>query len=140
MTFAALMRVGSMEVIAVLGATAAVAWRPRLRPVAEVGRLVPMALTLTVADPSGSRTLETLVPVTIGRDPESGVVVGDPEVSRSHARLEAEGGAVFLRDLDSRNGTFLNGRPIRSAIEIREGDEIDVGTTRLTVERLVPWT
>jgi adenylate cyclase len=45
-----------------------------------------------------------------------------------------------VRDLGSSNGTFLNGKRLTGAIELREGDEVDVGTTRLRVEKLRPWT
>jgi pSer/pThr/pTyr-binding forkhead associated (FHA) protein len=62
----------------------------------------------------------------------------DPEVSRRHARLEAQNGVVFLEDLKSSNGTFLNGRRLTEPLEIRPGDEIDVGTTRLVVSSVRP--
>jgi pSer/pThr/pTyr-binding forkhead associated (FHA) protein len=139
-TYEAHERVGSLGIVAVLLAFAVVAARPRLRAQAEIGRLVPIAITVRLLEPAGERTVEALAPVTIGRDREATVFVADAEASRSHARLDAEGGVIFLRDLESRNGTFLNGRRIRSAIEVREGDEIDVGTTRMIVERLAPWT
>jgi len=54
-------------------------------------------------------------------------------VSREHARLSSYDGVVYVEDLRSRNGTFLNGRRVTEAIEVREGDEIDVGTTRIVV-------
>jgi pSer/pThr/pTyr-binding forkhead associated (FHA) protein len=47
--------------------------------------------------------------------------------------LSSYDGVVYLEDLRSRNGTFLNGRRVTEAIEVREGDEIDVGTTRIVV-------
>ncbi len=67
-------------------------------------------------------------------------MVDDPDVSRHHARLDAENGIVYVTDLESGNGTFLNGRRLRQAIEVRPGDRIDVGTTRLVVKEIVPWT
>ena len=45
-----------------------------------------------------------------------------------------------MSDLDSTNGTYLNGRRVREAIEVRPGDRIDVGTARLVVKDLMPWT
>ncbi len=134
------LRVGTLEIVAALLAVAVVAAKPRLRPEAEIGALVPTTLQLRILEPGGARAVEALAPVTIGRDPEAGVFLGDPEVSRSHARLETQRGVIFLRDLESRNGTFLNGKRINSPIEVREGDEIDVGTTRMIVDRLAPWT
>jgi ABC-type multidrug transport system ATPase subunit len=50
-----------------------------------------------------------------------------PHVSRRHARLTASGGRVFLHDLGSANGTFLNGRRLTRRAELRPSDRIDVG-------------
>jgi pSer/pThr/pTyr-binding forkhead associated (FHA) protein len=69
----------------------------------------------------------------VGRDKAAELVLRDPEVSRRHAHFESQQGVVYVNDLKSRNGTFLNGRRVAEAIEIRSGDEIDVGTTRLVV-------
>jgi pSer/pThr/pTyr-binding forkhead associated (FHA) protein len=55
--------------------------------------------------------------------------------------LESENGVPYVRDLESSNGTFLNGRLLDDVVEIRRGDEIDVGTTRLTVRAIEEeWT
>ena len=45
----------------------------------------------------------------IGRAPTSDVVIADPSVSRRHAELSATGGGVSFRDLESANGTLVNG-------------------------------
>lgn len=55
-----------------------------------------------------------IAPVVVGRDPSCDVVVDDPEVSSTHCELRAEGPGVLIRDLGSKNGTFV------SAIRIRE--------------------
>jgi pSer/pThr/pTyr-binding forkhead associated (FHA) protein len=99
-----------------------------------------MRVEVRVLETGGERRFEGLSPLTIGRASEVELSLVDPEVSRRHARLETHGKHVYVRDLDSSNGTFLNGRRIStSAIEIRPGDEIDVGTTRVIVEQLKPW-
>jgi len=59
--------------------------------------------------------------------------LSDGEVSRRHARFEAEDGVLYVTDLRSSNGTFLNGEPVSDSVEIRRGDTIDVGNVRLTV-------
>jgi pSer/pThr/pTyr-binding forkhead associated (FHA) protein len=140
MTFAAQMRVGSLEITAALLAVAAVAARPSVAGVREFARNLPVRLGLRIIELGNERAFDARCPLTIGRARESGLVLSDPEVSRSHASLECEDGVVYVHDLDSSNGTFLNGRRITEPIEVRLGDEIDVGTTRLIVEELAPWT
>ncbi|HUN29363.1 MAG TPA: FHA domain-containing protein [Alphaproteobacteria bacterium] len=140
MSFVAQMRIGSLEITAMLAAAALVAARPRGGNAAEIAGLVPVKAVLRVIELGRERVFEGLCPLSIGRDRSCELSLADVEVSRKHARLESQGGVVFVRDLESSNGTFLNGRRLRSAIETREGDEIDVGTTRLIVEHLEPWT
>ncbi|MEO6834341.1 MAG: FHA domain-containing protein [Candidatus Tumulicola sp.] len=140
MTFDAHMRIGSLEVTAALFAVAVVAARPRVRAAAEIGRLMPMRVSLEVHDVSASRPYEGRPPFEVGRGRELDVVLRDPEVSRRHARFESRNGVVYVDDLRSRNGTFLNGRRVTEAIEVREGDAIDVGTTRMVVKSVRPWT
>jgi len=142
MTIAAHMRIGSLEITALLALVAAVAARPRAGSAAEIAGLAPVKATLRVYELGAERTCEALCPLTIGRDRSCDVALADAEVSRKHARLETAAGVVYVRDLESRNGTFLNGLRLESAVELREGDEIDVGTTRLIVEQLgsQPWT
>ena len=54
--------------------------------------------------------------VAIGRSPDNNqVVLDDVEVSRWHARLDVSGSNVMLTDLNSANGTFLNGKPVASS-------------------------
>lgn len=69
----------------------------------------------------------------IGRSDESDIVLNDPSISRAHAVLEVTGGRATLRDLESTNGTFLNGRRIQ-AERLRDGDELQLGNTHLRFE------
>src|SRR3979411_3147097 len=55
----------------------------------------------------------------------------DSTVSRFHAVLENLGSAWSIRDLGSRNGTYLNGDKISAERVLRSGDELRVGTSRL---------
>ncbi len=57
----------------------------------------------------------------------------DPTVSRSHLSLRIADGAVLVTDLDSTNGTLLEGRRIRSAY-IATGEKLDLGATRLRLD------
>jgi adenylate cyclase len=61
---------------------------------------------------------------------EADVDLGDPAVSGRHFQVEAAGREFFIRDLGSRNGTFVNGRRIRYA-ELLPGDEVLAGSTYL---------
>jgi pSer/pThr/pTyr-binding forkhead associated (FHA) protein len=139
-TVAAHLRIGTLEITALLAVVAIVGALPRRGAAEEIGPLSPVKAVLRIVEVGRERLFESLVPLTIGRDSACEVVVSDPEVSRRHARLEADRGVVFVRDLESRNGTFLNGKLLRGVIETRVGDEIDVGATRVIVEDLQPWT
>ena len=132
------MRIGSLEITAVLALVALLAARPRVRTVAEIGRVTPMDLNLEILERGASRPYQGRPPLELGRDKGMDVVLRDPEVSRRHARFESHEGFVYVEDLGSSNGTFLNGRRVTEAIEIREGDEIDVGTTRIVVRSIRP--
>jgi uncharacterized membrane protein YdfJ with MMPL/SSD domain/pSer/pThr/pTyr-binding forkhead associated (FHA) protein len=75
----------------------------------------------------------------IGREAEGeGRLQGDKELSRRHARIYEEGGRVFVEDLGSTNGTFVNSRRIDGPTALGPGDSIEVGTTTLTVHALEP--
>jgi pSer/pThr/pTyr-binding forkhead associated (FHA) protein len=70
--------------------------------------------------------------LTIGTSATSDLVIAaDKRVSRIHAALESMSGGWWIRDLDSTNGTFVNGARIRGSRRLRSGDEIRVGDTTL---------
>ena len=75
----------------------------------------------------------------IGRDGECDLVLdGDPKVSRRHAYLKTRpDGRATLHDLGSSNGTWVDGRPIQSAL-LEGGERVRVGDTELVSERVVP--
>jgi DNA-binding winged helix-turn-helix (wHTH) protein len=76
----------------------------------------------------------------IGRDPRAAIRLRPSTVSWRHARIrvrgEGEKARITVEDLDSRNGTFVNGARIHDAIEIRDGDEVKVGSARVTIRSL----
>ncbi|WP_437595214.1 sigma 54-interacting transcriptional regulator [Sorangium sp. So ce590] len=76
-----------------------------------------------------------IAPVVVGRDPSCGVVVDDPEVSSTHCELRAEGPGVLVRDLGSKNGTFVSTVRIRDAI-LTAACVIQVGSSVLGFEPL----
>ena len=67
---------------------------------------------------------------TMGRHPNNTLRLVDREVSKEHATIERIGQSYLLRDLNSSNGTFVNGRKVRE-LKLRDGDEISLGNSRL---------
>jgi hypothetical protein len=70
----------------------------------------------------------------IGRAPGCDIVLDDRNVSRRHAEIRRRGPVVVLIDLDSTNGTIVNGRRVREH-PLADGDRITLGNSRLTFER-----
>jgi pSer/pThr/pTyr-binding forkhead associated (FHA) protein len=69
----------------------------------------------------------------VGRSADCGLQVKDHFVSRKHLKITKKGERIFIKDLNSRNGTFVNGEPIRPGLEIElpEGVPVVVGMTVL---------
>ncbi|MEX1045082.1 MAG: FHA domain-containing protein [Chthoniobacterales bacterium] len=89
-------------------------------------------MRLTVYFPEDSPTTHECVGemLTIGRLGDNDVALDEASVSSRHAEIVAQDGAVVLRDLDSTNGTFLNGEQITGEHPLEEGDEIYFGGVR----------
>jgi DNA-binding winged helix-turn-helix (wHTH) protein len=68
----------------------------------------------------------------IGRDPDAQVFLDHPSVSRRHARISITAGRAVLEDLNSRNGTSVDGRGITAPTELKDGTVIGVGPITLT--------
>jgi pSer/pThr/pTyr-binding forkhead associated (FHA) protein len=65
--------------------------------------------------------------VTIGRAPDCEVQLPKRQVSRYHARIERDDGGYLLRDLGSKNGTFVNGKEVRGEpCRLKDGDELQI--------------
>ena len=69
----------------------------------------------------------------VGRDPEADICLDDEAVSWHHLEVENRGGVLMATDLDSRNGTALNGEPLDRPRRLRDGDTLTVGEHRLEV-------
>lgn len=63
----------------------------------------------------------------IGRDDSNDIVIKDRFISKNHAQIIKDENLYFLEDLDSANGTYLNGQLISDAIELKDKDIIDIG-------------
>ncbi len=102
---------------------------PKLGQVYAPGQIKGPRLSGRFADgkqgefPLGNKT-------SLGRHPNNTLRLVDREVSKEHASIERVGNTFLLRDLNSSNGTFVNGRKVRE-LRLRDGDEIALGNSRL---------
>ena len=92
-----------------------------------------MAKLTVLVDNKPTRVYRIKDVVTIGRDVKNDIQVIDVKVSRRHSVVEKRKGYHIVRDLGSRNGTFLNGLQI-SESELTSGDRIRVGETEILFE------
>ncbi len=87
---------------------------------------------------SGSSSLDAIVstvPFRIGRASENDLCLVNPTVSSRHAELFFVENDLFVKDLNSTNGTFVNGIRVRNAEGLREGDRLQFGTEKFSVLR-----
>ena len=64
--------------------------------------------------------------VILGRDEECDLTLPDRQISRQHIRIYKQGDIYFIQDLDSKNGTWVNGLQLKGTRELHDGDEIHV--------------
>ncbi len=128
----------SVSLVALTAAFVALA-RPRGRVERDDVAIVMQAVELHVEEDGRTRTIRAPAPITVGRAPTATLIVPDAQVSRLHARIDFSDGVLSVRDLDSRNGTLVNARPIDGTVALHAGDEIDVGMSRIVYGGLVPW-
>ena len=83
--------------------------------------------------PNGDRFSLTESVITIGRHPDSNLVLADPNVSRNHAEIRPQGERFAVVDLGSTNGTRVNGVRVDTQV-LQDGDEISFGNTRMRFE------
>ncbi|WP_224362304.1 sigma-54-dependent Fis family transcriptional regulator [Hyalangium versicolor] len=97
-----------------------------------------MPALLLLSGPSAGRRYEVATEVTIGRSPSCEIPIDDDKVSRRHARVFVRAGQVWLRDLESRNGTLVNGQRVEGEACLLPGDRIQVGETVAIYEPVAP--
>jgi len=104
-----------------------------LKPV-DMGQVVAEGATLAIRS-GGGRAGEVFAVagerMTIGRSPEAEVFLDDVTVSRNHALLVRRRDGLYIDDLGSLNGTYVNRRRIESH-RLQNGDELQVGKYKLT--------
>jgi predicted component of type VI protein secretion system len=92
-------------------------------------------LKLLIQDDAGHQTLVPLVKqeITIGRKPGNAVRLTERNVSRRHARLSHNNGSILLEDLDSSNGTQVNGKKLQGRVTLQVGDHVRIGDYDLSI-------
>jgi pSer/pThr/pTyr-binding forkhead associated (FHA) protein len=77
--------------------------------------------------------------ILVGRAPSADIRIGDPRVSRLHARIEMRDDGVYVEDLGSRNGTSVDGDPIAGNRRLVAGQEIGVGSASIIFRGVGSW-
>jgi len=87
-----------------------------------------------VQDNREPKRLPLVRDLALGRDPEVAIAINDGYLSRRHCMFMCRAGSVFVRDLGSYNGTYVNGTKIHEECELFRGDVLKVGRTRVFVD------
>jgi ABC transport system ATP-binding/permease protein len=92
-------------------------------------------LKLSIEDDEGKTTVVPLTrdEMTVGRQEGNTIRLTERNVSRRHARLSRQNGALCIEDLSSFTGVRVNGTKIVSPTPLREGDEVQIGDYRITL-------
>lgn len=106
---------------------------------------VPVDTVVNAAAPAPEARLRILLPtgdlfdrdlfhaeIQLGKGPRNDVVIADPAVSSAHAIIGYENGNHSIRDLGSRNGTYINGERLTESRVLQHGDVIGMGLSKLT--------
>jgi len=80
-----------------------------------------------LCDPSKQEHLLEQAITRLGRGVENEIVIVSKRASREHAHIRRDGRRIFLDDLESTNGTFLNGERVLGSAQLRDGDQISIG-------------
>jgi general secretion pathway protein E len=87
---------------------------------------------LEIKDPKATRQIPLdSGPLTIGRNFTNLLVIDEPLASRFHCVIEQDSGGFRVRDLESRNGTLINGKPLRGESALAPGDIVKIGSTEI---------
>jgi len=71
-----------------------------------------------------------MTPITIGREEDNDIQLNDERVSRVHAKIQEDRGQIILTDLNSTNGSRVNGHPVQLRV-LRPGDHVQIGRCTL---------
>lgn len=93
----------------------------------------PKAVLRGVSGPYFGKVIPISGRLTIGRGNDCDLVLDEPEMSRRHAMVEATPAGIWLRDLGSANGTYVNGVQVRDAV-LYTGDQLAFDRNRFLIE------
>jgi pSer/pThr/pTyr-binding forkhead associated (FHA) protein len=117
-------------------AVAAAAGKPPKMPKpAKPRKGTPSKLVITQGSLAGTKVSLSDVPVTIGRAPDSTVVLDDDYASSRHARLYPDNGRWLVEDLGSTNGTYLDRQRVNGPTPVPLGVPIRIGKTVLELRK-----
>lgn len=95
----------------------------------------PPVLRLVAPAELKGRTFSLGEEITIGRAAGCQVTIDDTYASQLHARVFQRDGQIFVEDIGSTNGTYLNRKKVTGPMVIQRGDQLQIGNTILELER-----
>lgn len=103
-------------------------------PAETIMKKASSELVVSVTVISGPRTGLTFIvkpdtSLTLGRSPDADIQIIDTGISRKHIHMRFDTDRVFVEDLESANGTYINGEQLSGEIEVRNGDQISIGVS-----------
>ena len=115
-------------------------WQIAKAIAAHVGSRRPRArirpgsgLTVVRSDTQTGLRVDVRNPVVLGRSEGADVLIDDAYASEFHLRLVIDTGILSLHDLDSTNGTYVNGKRVTAPLQLNTGDSVQVGKTVMEV-------
>ena len=90
----------------------------------------PVLLSQTGELQGGSRYILKKDVIVIGRSPSCDIVINDRQISRQHLIIRKTGAGYVLEDLDSKNGTYINGSAVQGSVGLQDGDVVQIALAR----------
>lgn len=103
-------------------------------PAARTASRAPEKMAVTAPD-AKARSFDIGDELIIGRADKCHVVIGDSYASQIHARVFRRQDAVYIEDMGSTNGTYLNRRKVTAPIQVNRGDTARIGKTEMEFKR-----
>lgn len=113
-----------------------VAFRASAAPPPSAQADAPAHLLLILAENAPPRHVPLhVLPLTIGRSAPSELILDGTTVSRRHCRLDRQDDSIVLTDLESTNGTFVNGERVGAPVVLQDGARVTIGAHALSYHR-----
>jgi pSer/pThr/pTyr-binding forkhead associated (FHA) protein len=98
-----------------------------------IGHLIVVDSGQTLLKPGSVMDVKKIT--TLGRGPTNDIVLESPVISTEHTRLYYQNQSLWVEDLKSRNGTFVNDRPVVARVAVQPGDIVKVGDVRFKLTK-----